>query len=248
MSSSEKSHGIEANKDWAQEKKQMGAEIMEALWKHGCFKLGDFTLVSGRKSPYYINLREVGSYDDGGELLRRIGYSMGRMITNEFEGVNKVVGVAYAGIPFATAVTMATGIPCCHTRKEPKTHGMVGTFVDGSFSDGDRVVILDDLVTTGDSKLEGRDCIVNQEKVLNQERQKQRLPRIRINVVGVACVFDREEGGAEFLKANGLPLASLIRVREGVDQLWNKGLATDEQWRKITDHVVHYQNDSGKRA
>lgn len=203
-------------------------ELLVDLYKVGAIKFGTFTLKSGEISPYYIQLRELSSYKGnvGKNILKKIGTAMGGLIRKNFPQVDRIVGVAYAGIPLAIAITLETGIPSCYTRKEIKTHG-ISRFIEGRIENGDTLVIVDDLVTTGESKLEAREAI--------QKESENR--KIVVEVKGITCLFDREEGGVKFLAKEGLDFFALFTISEAVIMLYKKNLLQEEEYQVVLDYV-----------
>lgn len=184
------------------------AEILGLLWKQGAIKYGNFTLRSGNPSNYYIQLRDLSSYNHniGRVLLKKIGNEMGQLIRACVPHVTRLVGVAYAGIPITVAITMETGLPSCYTRKEIKSHG-IPRYIEGELRNGDNIVIVDDLVTSGESKLEARDAI----------KKECDLRNIEVFIDGIACLFDREEGAAEYLQTQGLNLYPYFKASDALD-------------------------------
>lgn len=136
---------------------QLHAEAVQFFINEGILTFGDFTLKSGRKSPYFFN---TGSLCSARQLA-----TMGRLYagllraTPEFDGATVLFGSAYKGIPIAVSTAVAlTGtdredIRSVSDRKEAKTHGDASAFL-GVLKTGDRAVILDDVITTGGTKLE----------------------------------------------------------------------------------------------
>ncbi len=135
----------------------ISAEAVEFFFKEGVLAFGDFTLKSGRKSPYFFN---TGSLCSARQLaiMGRLYAGMFRAIP-EFSGASVLFGSAYKGIPIAIATaTSLVGtdreeVRAVSDRKEAKTHGDAGSFL-GVLRAGDTVVILDDVITTGGTKLE----------------------------------------------------------------------------------------------
>ncbi|MFX0196053.1 MAG: orotate phosphoribosyltransferase [Candidatus Hodarchaeota archaeon] len=203
-------------------------ELLIDLYKAGAIKFGTFTLKSGEISPYYIQLRELSSYKEnvGKNILKKIGTTMGGLIYKNFPQVDRIVGVAYAGIPLVVAITLETGIPSCYTRKEIKTHG-ISRFIEGQIEHGDTLVIVDDLVTTGESKLEARETI--------QKESKKR--KIAVEIKGVTCLFDREEGGIKFLAKEGLDCFAQFTISEAVKMLHKKNLLQEKEYHAVMDYV-----------
>lgn len=178
-----------------------------------------WTLVSGLWSPFYIQLRLLSSFP---ETLKKVGQAMTVLLKEKAPNVNKVVGVAFAGIPIATTVSIASGLPACHTRK------MIGvrteedllkaiqeygqhSLLEGVVEDGDVLCIVDDLVTGMESKLIARAQILAEIK----RREVQ-------DVVcdDVAVVLDRQQGAKRRAKKIGIRLHTLIDfVDEGLPLL-----------------------------
>lgn len=214
------------------ESQALAEDIVVDLCKLGAFQFGNFKLLSGRSSPYYIELGDITSYGEGlaRQVLRKIGSAMGQMILKSYGEVDKIVGVAYKGIPISTAITMETGIPSCYTRKDASQHGMAGSFVQGLMKNGDKLVIAADLVTTGENKLAALESI-------QSEASKR---RIRVDVLGFACLFDREEGGRQELENRGLKFFALIPVTWGAEVLVKRGLLDEKYAQMIRNHVEKY--------
>lgn len=176
-------------------------------------------LVSGIWSPFYIQLRILSSYP---ETLKLVGKAMSMMIEDEMPEVDRVVGLAFAGIPIATAVSMVSSIPACHTRKvlgvrsrqdldEYLSEYGQHSLVEGVIESGDTLCIVDDLVTGMESKLLGRAQI-------QAEIERRELEDVRCN--HVAVIVDREQGAETKAASEDLTLHSLIRlVNEGLPMI-----------------------------
>ncbi|MCZ6571999.1 MAG: orotate phosphoribosyltransferase [Planctomycetota bacterium] len=181
------------------------ADLVELLVQRGVLRFGDFTLKSGRKSRYFFNL---GNLDDG-ESLARIGSELGQLLLSEVgaDGFDLVFGPAYKGITLAAATVDALwrehGLskPFCYDRKEEKTHGEGGRFVGRTPAAGTRVVVVDDVITDGATKVDA----------------VRRIEETGAQVVAVAIVLDRQDphpdGGVQserFVKETGKRLLSLL--------------------------------------
>jgi orotate phosphoribosyltransferase len=155
-------------------------------------KRGEFTLSSGKKSSYYINIKEV--YTRPG-FLREIVREMGRLFKKE--EVDKVGGVALGAVPIATALSLEVDIPFLLLRKERKGHG-TDFQIEGVLRRGDRVLMVEDVTTSGGTLLgavrklraEGADC------------------RLALTVV------DRGEGAVSALKERGVELRPLLSAAD----------------------------------
>ena len=129
-------------------------EFIEFMIDSQALKFGDFTLKSGRKSPFFMN---AGSYVTGTQL-KRLGEFYARAIHDRYgEDFDVLFGPAYKGIPLSVAAAMAYSelygreVRYCSNRKEAKDHGDVGILLGSSLKDGDRVVIIEDVTTSGKS-------------------------------------------------------------------------------------------------
>lgn len=245
---------------WTEEKEFLGKEIMELLYEKRMIRTWyrdeprGWTLISGIWSPFYIQLRPLCSFPD---LLKKVGSAMGKMIQNEIPGTNRVVGVAMAGIPIATAIAIVEGIPATFTRKLEGVRTLEDlqvvikkygehALIEGELEDGDSLVIVDDLVTKFDSKLIG----IEQVKL---EVERRGLKNIKVDAVVV--LLDREQGASKIAKDNGIELHPLIPFKsKGIDWLAEKmssielAIITDylENPQKYQD--VELQKDLQKKA
>ena len=129
-------------------------EFIEFMVDSRVLKFGDFTLKSGRRSPFFMN---AGGYVTGSQL-HRLGEYYARAIHDNYGlDFDVLFGPAYKGIPLAVATTMAISelygreIRYCSNRKEVKDHGDTGILLGSSLKDGDRVVIIEDVTTSGKS-------------------------------------------------------------------------------------------------
>ena len=129
-------------------------EFIEFMVESQVLKFGQFTLKSGRKSPFFMN---AGAYVTGSQL-RRLGQYYARAIHDHYgEDFDVLFGPAYKGIPLSVAATMAFSelygrdIRYCSNRKEVKDHGDAGILLGSPIKDGDRVVIIEDVTTSGKS-------------------------------------------------------------------------------------------------
>ena len=146
----------------------------------GVLTFGEFTLKSGRKAPYFIN---AGNYKTGAQLAK-LGEYYAECIKDNNSAVETLFGPAYKGIPLAVSATVAlfnkfgTSVNYCFDRKEAKDHGEGGTFVGRALTDGEKVVVIDDVMTSG--------------KALREV-----LPKLKsaadVNVTGMVITVDRME-------------------------------------------------------
>lgn len=196
---------------------QYKKEFIEFMLSCGVLKFGSFTLKSGRQSPFFMN---AGGYVTGGQL-RKLGEFYARAVHDNFgDGMDVFFGPAYKGIPLAVCTAEAYSelygkeIRYCSNRKEAKDHGAdKGMFLGSPLNDGDRVVIIEDVTTSGKSIEETYPLITAQAKV---------------QVVGEIVSLDRmERAAADNPKSAlqtisdryGFPARAIVTMREVMDCL-----------------------------
>ncbi len=122
--------------------------VLHGLVRTGCFRVGEFVLKSGIKSPFYVDLRRIVSDPVFLKLIAQAYASISRDLD-----FSRIAGIPMAALPIATAVSIETGVPLIYPRLSVKDHG-TGNKIEGEFRRGDRVLLLDDLITSGKSKIE----------------------------------------------------------------------------------------------
>lgn len=162
-------------------------------------KRGSFTLASGRQSSLYIDARVTTMSPEGLSLIGPLGLAA---IRDRGWAADAVGGLTLGADPIAYAISYASAgtrspVRAFTVRKEPKTHG-TGRLIEGPFRPGDKVVVIEDTITTGASTRKAVDAV--------------RAAGGR--VLGVLALVDREEGGREALEADGLDVAALTRAAE----------------------------------
>ncbi|MBU1167344.1 orotate phosphoribosyltransferase [Patescibacteria group bacterium] len=194
-------------------------EFAEFLVTSGALSFGEFMLKSGRKSPYFLN---TGGFETG-KSISRLGYFYASALKEFFgEDFDVVFGPAYKGVPLAvtTVISLANDFDIdkrySFNRKEAKDHAEKGFLVGSDIKDGDRVVMLDDVFTTGDTKVEMVELFEDYAKV----EQK-----------GVVIALDRQETNkdgenaiANFIDKLGIPVYGIICIREVLEILYNRNI------------------------
>ncbi len=133
---------------------QYKQDFITFMVRSGVLTFGDFTTKSGRKTPFFIN---TGKYTTGEQLSRLGEYYAQALVSNIGSGFDVLFGPAYKGIPLVVTTAVALSekhrrsIPCCYNRKEAKDHGEGGSIIGHRVTAGDRIVIVDDVVTAGTS-------------------------------------------------------------------------------------------------
>ena len=201
------------------ERSELVVEVCKLLARIGAIKFGVFKLTSGKTSPYYIDLRLVPSFPDAFKFITDV---YAEMIRSEIglDAFDRVAAVPTSGIPFAAVVALGLDKPFLYVRKEAKLHGRERR-VEGLLAPGDRVILLDDLITTGKTLSEAAKAI-----------------RAEGGVVEHAFVLiDREEGGRETLAQAGVQLHALMTVREMAKTLLDLGAIEEEAYELIMRQV-----------
>ena len=170
------------------------SELSEALKQCGALQFGEFTLASGAKSDYYIDIKKASTNP---EVLRLIARLMAQKMRDEGIQADRIAGVVLGSVPLATALALETGIPYVMIRKEKKDHG-TGKLIEGDLNAGDRVLVVEDVITTAGSSI----------KAIGTLREDGAV------VEHVISVIDREGGGAENLAEAGVDFRPLVRASE----------------------------------
>ena len=196
---------------------QYKLEFIEFMVDSNVLKFGEFTLKSGRKSPFFMN---AGSYVTGTQL-RKLGEYYAKAIHDAYgTDFDVLFGPAYKGIPLSVATTIAFSelygkdIRYCSNRKEVKDHGDTGILLGSPLKDGDRVVIIEDVTTSGKSIEETFPIIKAQADV---------------EILGLMVSLNRMEKGKgeksaleEIKELYGFETAAIVSMGEVVEHLYNK--------------------------
>jgi orotate phosphoribosyltransferase len=204
---------------WEEEKLFLMKQVGILLIKNNAIKFGDYILTSGKKSPYYIDLRQTISSPI---TMDWIGNSLTRIIVNEIgrDKIDKILGVPTAGVPFATVVSQKLGIPLIYYRQARKEHG-VRKKVEGILDRNDRVLVIDDLITTGESVIEAAEVVRDQGGVVNE----------------MVVLLDREQGGQPRLRACRIEPHVLFNISDAMAWLHKVGLIEDGIFETLKKYI-----------
>lgn len=211
-------------------------EFIDFMMECNVLKFGDFTLKSGRKSPFFMN---AGAYTSGSQL-HRLGIYYAQAINENFGlDFDVVFGPAYKGIPLSVITAMAIkelygkDVQYCSNRKEVKDHGDSGILLGAEIRDGMKVVIVEDVTTSGKSI---------------EETYPLLMQTAEVDVIGLMVSLDRREVGKggkisalnEIHETYGFPTASIVSMDEVVDYLSEEERLDQGQLLAISDYYKKY--------
>ncbi len=196
-------------------KKNLNRKLILDLFDADVVMFGSFKLKSGKISPIYINLRVLISYPS---LLKRVAKEYLKLM----EGLTfkRLAAIPYAAIPITGAISLLGNIPWIYLRKEMKKYGTKKR-IEGKYKKGEIVILVDDLITTGLSKVESI-------RILESEGLK---------VKDVVVLIDRDEGGKEDLKKHGYRLHSVFILRDILNTLYSFKKIDDEKLKEVNKYL-----------
>jgi len=192
-------------------------QLTNQLFNTGCIQFGAFTLKSGLTSPIYVDLRLLVSHPP---LLREAARAMAEVARDL--AFDRFAAIPYAGLPIGVALALEMERPLIYPRREVKAHG-TRRAIEGTFEPGETALLVDDLITRGDSKLE---AIAP-------------LEAAGLTVHDVLVLIDREQGGAEYLARRGYRLHAVLRLTEILDILRQSALITPAQHNQVLAYLTH---------
>ena len=219
---------------------QYKQEFIEFMVESDVLKFGDFTLKSGRKSPFFMN---AGAYVTGSQLKRLGEYYAKAIHDNYGDDFDVLFGPAYKGIPLSVATTIAFSelygkeIRYCSNRKEVKDHGDTGILLGSKIKDGDKVVIIEDVTTSGKSIEETFPIVKAQGDV---------------EIIGLMVSLNRMEKGKgdkcaldEIKELYGMQANAIVTMDEVIEHLYNKPcqgkvVSDDAMKEKIDAYYAQY--------
>lgn len=204
---------------WREEKQYLMKHVFLSLMRNDALRIGDYVLASGKKSPYYVDLRQAISNPIA---MDWIANSLARIVVNEIgKGkVDKIMGVPTAGVPFATIVSQKLAIPMLYYRKERKEHG-VRKKIEGYMERNDRIVMIDDLITTGQSVIDAAEAAREQGGIVSE----------------LVVLLDREQGGKEYIRNQNIEPHVLFNISEAFGWLREVKLLNSQDYKMITEYI-----------
>lgn len=195
--------------------KTIKTDICLELFDIGAVKFGSFKLKDGSMSPIYVDLRMLASYP---KLLKLIAKQLVEI--SKDLGYDTVAGIPYAALCIACAFSLETGKPMIYPRKEVKEYG-TRKQIEGVFNAGDKILVIDDLITKGLSKIEAIRPLEEQGLIVKD----------------IVVLLDREQGGKEAVQAEGYSLHAVLSLSEMLDILLENKRITDKQYEELKAYL-----------
>ena len=194
-------------------------EFATFLYEKKIIRFGDFTLASGKNSPYYIDLRLVPSFP---HEYRKMIKELQNLIAENvgFENFHSLVSVPTGGLVVAASLATEIVKPLIYVRKQAKEHG-TGKAVEGVTCQDMKLLMIEDVITSGGS-------VINAIKSIKEEKMQ---------VTDAYAVVDRMEGATEALQAEGVKLHSLLTVKEIAENLFEQKLISQDVLKQVQDRV-----------
>jgi uridine monophosphate synthetase len=192
------------------------SHLADLLLDTGCVKFGKFTLKSGLTSPIYIDLRRLVSFPG---LLQEVALAYLPLL--RALSFDRMAALPYAAIPIATAISLQGGWPMLYPRKEVKTYG-TREEIEGEYTAGETVVLIDDLATTGSSKF---DAI-------------EKLAGVDLRIHDVVVLIDRQSGATEALAERGLKLHAVFTLSELLTTWQENKRISPEQVKAVREFLA----------
>ena len=194
-------------------------EFATFLHEKGAIKFGDFTLTSGKKSSYYIDLRIVPSFP---HQFRKMIKRLQNIISEKIglENFDYLVSVPTSGLVIASALAIETVKPLIYVRNKPKDYG-TSKSIEGSFEQGKKALMIDDVATTGGS-------VVNAIKSLKEAG---------IVISDAFIIINRMEGASEALEAEGVKIYNLTDILEITNSLYDQNLISNDVLENVKNQI-----------
>jgi len=194
-------------------------EFATFLYQKKIIRFGDFTLASGKKSPYYIDLRLVPSFP---HEYRKMIKGLQNLIADDigFENFHSLVSVPTGGLVVAASLATEIVKPLIYVRKQAKEHG-TGKAVEGVTCQDMKLLMIEDVVTSGGS-------VINAIKSIKEEKMV---------ITDAYAVIDRMEGATQALQAEDVNLHSLLTINDITQSLFEQKLITEDTLKQVQARI-----------
>jgi uridine monophosphate synthetase len=196
-------------------KEQRKNELIRQLIENGCFQKGEFVLKSGKTSPFYLDLRMIISSPS---LLADVASAFCTLVRGL--SFDRLAGIPYAGIPIATAVSLLMEKPLIFPRLTVKDHG-TGKRIEGAYKKGERVLLIDDLITTGGSKLEAAGILKSEGLIVED----------------LVVLVERGETAKEELEKKKINLHSYLKIRDFFEACLELGKISQKEKNNMEKYI-----------
>lgn len=188
-------------------------DLILQLYDIGCIMFGNFVQASGATFPYYVDLRQIISNP---QIFHQILLAYAEIIKQLT--FDRIAGIPYGSLPTATGLALHLNCPMIFPRKEVKAHG-TRKLIEGNFNSGETVLVVDDILISGKSVMEGAE----------------KLKSAGLNVNDIVVFIDHEQGVKDRLRANGYQAHSVLKISEITEILYQAGRIDEEQFKALAE-------------
>ena len=198
---------------------EFAKEFAIFLFEKKIIRFGDFTLASGKKSPYYIDLRLVPSFPhEYRKMIKRLQNLIAEDVG--FENFHSLVSVPTGGLVIASSLAIEIVKPLNYVRSSAKDHG-TGKSIEGVTCQEMKLLMIDDVITSGGS-------VINAIKIIKDKK---------MIVSDAYVIVDRMEGASQALQAEGVKLHSLLTINDITQSLFEQKLITEDVLKQVQDRI-----------
>jgi uridine monophosphate synthetase len=187
------------------------SQLAQDLIASQCVRFGQFKLKSGLMSPIYLDLRRLVTHPS---ILKRVAQAYAEKL--KALKFDRLAGIPYAALPIATAIALEMNRPLIYPRREAKDYGTRAT-IEGDYQAGEIIVVIDDLATTGSSKIE----------------TIQKLEEAGLKVRDIVVLIDRGQGAGPMLAEAGYQLHSVVNLRDLLTEWLRSGAISQVQFEEV---------------